>query len=157
MASESRNEEVRARVLELLEPVVQIEGFFLVDITFRREPIGWVLRVVADREGGITVDDCAWLSRRTGDLIEAKELIPHAYTLEVSSPGLDRALKHDRDFRWALGRKIRVLKRQPQKGEGEFIGTLVEFDGSTLKLDCGSGLIAISLDQVAKAMLFVEL
>ncbi len=147
---------MRDQVLELVEPSILDEGCALVDVTYRREPIGWVLRVHVDREGGVTVDECARISRRIGDLIEAENLIPQKYTLEVSSPGLDRVLKTEREFRWAMGKQVRVWKKRTEKGEGDLIGELVHYDGAALTLDRKGTAMTIPLEQVSKVRIFVE-
>ena len=144
------------QVVTLVEPVIEDEGYQLVDVTYRREPVGWVLRAYVDREGGITVGECAQISRRIGDLIEAKNLIEQSYTLEVSSPGLDRPLKQDRDFNWALGKKVRLLKKRPEKGERDLIGRLVQYSGDSVTIDQDGEIVIVPIEQIAKASIFVD-
>ena len=155
MTSE-REKWVLDQVVTLVEPVIEDEGYQLVDVTYRREPVGWVLRAYVDREGGITVGECAQISRRIGDLIEAKNLIEQSYTLEVSSPGLDRPLKQDRDFNWALGKKVRLLKKRPEKGERDLIGRLVQYSGDSVTIDQDGEIVIVPIEQIAKASIFVD-
>ncbi len=113
-------------VKELLEPILQEGGFELVDIEYQREPIGWVLRVYADRpEGGITISDCQWISERLGTALDAYDVIPHSYTLEVSSPGLDRPLKNKRDFDKNIGVVVRIKTINPIDNQKNFKGKVV--------------------------------
>ena len=144
------------QVVSLVEPAIEDEGYQLVDATYRREPVGWVLRAYVDREGGITVGECARISRRIGDLIEAKNLIGQSYTLEVSSPGLDRPLKRDRDFNWALGKKVRLVKKHPEKGEQDLIGRLVLYSGDSVTIDQDGEIMIVPIEQIAKASIFVD-
>jgi len=153
----AREKWVLDRVVSLVEPVIEDEGYTLVDVTYRREPVGWVLRAYVDREGGITVGECAQISRRIGDLIEAKNLIEQSYTLEVSSPGLDRPLKEDRDFKWALGKKVRVLKKNPEKGQRDLIGRLVHYSGDSITIDQDGEVMIVPIEEIAKASIFVEI
>lgn len=150
-------EEINVQAISLLEPILADDGYMLVDITFRREPVGWVLRLYVDREGGITVDECARISRRIGDVVEAKNLIQQRYVLEVSSPGLDRRLKSDRDFRWAVGRRIRVSKKEPRPGEKELIGLLKQYDGTSLTIEENGEPTVVPVDRVASARVLVEI
>ncbi|MCW5213715.1 ribosome maturation factor RimP, partial [Desulfobulbus sp. TB] len=99
-------------------------GLDLVDVQFRRES-GWVLRLFIDRlEGGVNVDDCAAVSRQVGTLLEVEDIIQHAYTLEVSSPGAERPLKRLRDFIRFSGKKIRVKLSEPVDNQHVFCGIL---------------------------------
>ena len=89
-------EEILKRVGELSEPILAGEGFELVEIQFRRESRGWILRLFVDREGGMSLDDCVRLSHEIGRGLDVEDLIEMPYTLEVSSPGLTRSLKTSR-------------------------------------------------------------
>jgi ribosome maturation factor RimP len=82
----------------LVADLLKSEGLELTDLAFRKEARGWVLRIFMDKPGGVTLDDCTEISRQLGDQIEVEDLIPHSYTLEVSSPGLERPLKKEKDF-----------------------------------------------------------
>jgi ribosome maturation factor RimP len=142
--------------LAIVEPVLEQEHFELVDIEYRREKSGWVLRLYVDREGGVTVDDCAEISGRVSDVLEVKDIIPHAYNLEVSSPGLDRPLTKEKDFIKALNKKITVKTFEPIEGRKNFKGVLRSFDGDRITLDCQDTNINIPLHQVSRARLYIE-
>jgi ribosome maturation factor RimP len=123
---EERIKEIVDRVRELLLPILEEGGFELVDVEFVREPVGWVLRIYADRpEGGITISDCQWISERIGTLLDVEDLIPHAYNLEVSSPGLDRPLKTRRDFERHVGVVVKIKTYEPMDNQRNFKGEIV--------------------------------
>ena len=96
---------VTQSVIELIEPGLLAKGLELVDVEFKKEGKNWVLRVFIDKEGGVTLEDCQKISRLAGDLIEVEEVIEPAYTMEVSSPGLNRVLKKEKDFIKFSGKK----------------------------------------------------
>jgi len=123
---EERIQEVVDRVRELLLPILEEGGFELVDIEFVREPVGWVLRIYADRpSGGITISDCQWISERIGTILDVEDLIPHSYNLEVSSPGLDRPLKTKRDFERHVGIVVKVKTLEPMDNQRNFKGEVI--------------------------------
>jgi len=118
--------EIVDRVRELLQPILEEGGFELVDVEFVREPVGWVLRIYADRpEGGITISDCQWISERIGTLLDVEDLIHHPYNLEVSSPGLDRPLKTRKDFERQKGIVIKIKTHQPMDNQRNFKGEVI--------------------------------
>ncbi len=118
--------EIVERVKELLLPILEEGGFELVDIEFVREPIGWVLRIYADRpQGGITISDCQWISERIGTLLDVEDIIPHSYNLEVSSPGLDRPLKGQKDFEKHKGIVVKVKTTEPLDNQRNFKGEVI--------------------------------
>ncbi|WP_163328258.1 ribosome maturation factor RimP [Desulfurobacterium thermolithotrophum] len=123
---EERTKEIIDRVKELLFPILEEGGFELVDIEFVREPIGWVLRIYADRlGGGITISDCQWISERIGTLLDIEDLIPHSYNLEISSPGLNRPLKNRRDFERNLGTVVKIKTHEPMDNQRNFKGEVI--------------------------------
>jgi ribosome maturation factor RimP len=113
-----------------VEALLLAEGLELIDLEFRKEARGWVLRIFMDKPGGVTLDDCAAISREIGDQIEVNELIPHSYTLEVSSPGLDRPLKKEKDFLRSLGKLIQLSTNVPLEGQTFFKGILLDYQTS---------------------------
>jgi len=119
-------EAVVERVKEMLIPILEEGNFELVDVEFVREPAGWVLRVYADRpEGGITISDCQWISERLSVLLDVEDIIHHPYTLEVSSPGLNRPLKNRRDFERRLGSIVKIKTVEPIDNQRNFKGKIV--------------------------------
>ena len=107
-----------------IKPVVEQESLELVDLDFSGGKPTSVLRVYVDRSAGITVDQCADLSRKISDLLDMEDLIPGRYRLEVSSPGLDRPLLSGADFRRKIGQKVRVFLKESLDGKTELIGEI---------------------------------
>jgi len=144
------------KVAQLVEPVLDEMGFELVDIEYLSEHGRMVLRVYADKEGGITLDDCASVSRQIGDLIDVKGIVRHGYVLEVSSPGLNRPLKKENDFLRAVGEKIKIKMIVPVKGRRRFTGYLRKFEESTIYIEVDNNLIALPRQDVEKANIVYE-
>src|SRR5262249_45793937 len=107
-------------------PVLEAHGLTLVDLDVAGGGRRSLVRVFVDKPGGVTIDDCQRFSREIGDLLDVADLVPGSFDLEVSSPGLDRELKKDREFAWAVGRQVRAWSREPVDGQREFLGRLVE-------------------------------
>jgi ribosome maturation factor RimP len=137
-------------------PAVQARGLTLVDLEVRGNGRRTAVRLYVDKAGGVTIDDCQGLSREVGDLIDVADVVSGSYDLEVSSPGLDRELRRDREFRWALGRLVRVWTRDPVDGRRELSGRLVLVDEAALTLATTDGPRQVSRSLVAKARLEVE-
>lgn len=143
-------------VSQLVGPVIEDMGYELVDVEYVTNYGRWVLRLYVDKEGGITLDDCAQASREVGDLIDVKEIIDHEYVLEVSSPGLNRPLKKEKDYLRALGKKIRVRMISPVEGRRNFTGTLKTFQEGTLGLEMEGRLVTLAWQEVERANLVYE-
>jgi len=147
--------EIKA-VTQLVEPIIEEMGFELVDVQYLAEHGRWVLRIYADKEGGITLDDCAYVSKEVGDLIDVKDIIPHEYVLEVSSPGLNRPLKKEKDFLWAVGKKVKIQLIEPIGGRRRFTGYLRKVQEDMLYLEVDNKLIALPCKGIEKANLVYE-
>ncbi len=146
----------RARTVAL--PVIEGLGMMLVDVEFRREGRGWVLRVYLDRPEGISVADCQEISQQLSDLLDVEDLIDHPYSLEVSSPGLDRVLKTPQDFTRFAGRLARLETAAPIGGQRRFRGRLEGCREGMVILRQGEGpTLLLPFDAIAKARLEVEL
>ncbi len=145
-------EEVRLNI----EPILDSEGLELVDLEYRREPQGWVLRIYIDREGGITLEDCAGVSREVGTVLEVKDLIPNRYVLEVSSPGLTRPLKRAKDFEKFRDRLVKIKLYEPLEGRKNFKGTLLGLEGEKVRLETDGKVYELPLQGIAKANLDFE-
>lgn len=143
-----------SRVEAAVAPVLASHGLGLVDVQWRREGRRWVLRFFVDKPGGVSVGDCQAFSREAGDVLDVSGLIERAYDLEVSSPGLDRELKKDREFAWAAGREVRCWVREPVDGRTEFAGRLVAVSASHLTLaEDGGAMREVPRHLVTKARL----
>ena len=147
---------ITEKVTELIEPVLEPLGFELVDMEYLTRHGRQVLVIYIDREGGITVDDCAMLSRELGDLIDIKEVIDHKYVLEVSSPGVDRPLKKEADFIRVIGKKVKVRMAEPVNGCRNFSGYLKDFKDRVLYLETEGGPVNLSWLEIDKANLVYE-
>jgi ribosome maturation factor RimP len=148
-------EEMRA----LIEPIVDDHRLELVDVDLRRGRAPWTLRVIVDTpagDGRVPVEDCARVSREIGSHLDAADLIPSRYTLEVSSPGLDRVLAREKDFAAACGREVKIETRAPQAGRRRFRGSLISFDGDVARLLIDGDEVQIAFADVAKATTVYE-
>jgi ribosome maturation factor RimP len=146
------------RVESILAHLLDAEGFSLVDVEYKRERGAWVLRVFIDKEGGVTLDDCARVSREFGQLLDVEDIIPTAYHLEVSSPGLDRPLKKEDDFVKYSGRKVRIKTKEQISGRRNFKGALLGCtEGKVMVKVEGSEVFAIPFSSILKANLEIEL
>jgi ribosome maturation factor RimP len=150
-------EEAFDKIKALAETLLREEEMELADMELLRESRGWVLRLFIDKPGGVTLDDCASVSRQFGDQLEVEDLIPFRYNLEVSSPGLDRPLKKDRDFLRHIGNQIQVITRSPLEGRSFFKGKMLDYQVSgTLSLAEKKKVWEIPVSLIAKARLVFE-
>ena len=140
----------------VLAPVIRAHGLTLVDLDLRRGGRRSVLRLFVDKSDGVTIEDCRRLSEEVGDLLDVSSLLPENYDLEVSSPGLDRELRKDRELRWAVGKRVRAWTREPVDGQREFAGRLVEVGDTFLALAEVAGLRQLPRELLTKVRLEVE-
>jgi ribosome maturation factor RimP len=150
------------KIAALILPLLEERQFELVDLEYQREGRDWFVRIFIDKPGGITLDDCAGVSREVDDLIEVEQLIEHAFRLEISSPGLDRPLKKIADFARFVGEsvKIKTFEQLDPDHRGQlrktFTGVLLEPDHEAIRIeqqDRKGGIIELQLSQIAKANL----
>ncbi len=144
--------EVIGRLEGLIRPLLEMEGAELVEIVLGGGRRRRMLRLFVDRPGGITVDECARLNRLIGGALDIEDPIEGAYVLEVSSPGLDRALKTDRDFARSAGRKVRVILSNGATHVGVLRGAL----GEAILLEVAGEVMKLDRERIAKANLEVE-
>ena len=131
----SKREQYEQKTEELLLPIVERHGFELVDVEYVKEAGTWYLRAYIDKPGGITVDDCADVSREFSDILDEKDYIDDAYIFEVSSPGLGRPLKKEKDFKRSLGEEVEIRTYRAIDRQKEFIGILVSYDEDTVTIE----------------------
>ena len=143
-------------VTALIEPILDEMEIELVDIEFLSEQSRWILRIYVDESGGITLDACARVSREIGDLIEVKDIFDQGYVLEVSSPGLNRRLKKEKDFERAVGKNIKIRMATPLEGQQNFRGSLQSFQDGILCLSVKDDLILLPYGDVEKANLVYD-
>ncbi len=139
---------------ELLKPILDENNFELVDVEWVKEGPERYLRAYIDKEGGITINDCELVSRALSDLLDEKDFISENYILEVSSPGLDRPLKKDRDFERSLGKDVELRLFRPLNGQKEYTGQLKSFDGETICIGLEDGEdLTVSRSDIARIRL----
>ncbi len=135
---------------ETIKPIVVEEGFELVDIEYhQRRGNRALLRIYIDKEGGVTLDDCAHISEEIGQIIEIKDLIPHSYILEVSSPGLERPLKKEGDFVRSIGKMARIKTRDSIS----YKGRILDFKEGKVKLEIRGEIVEVPNSIITKARL----
>ena len=135
----SKREMYEQKTEEILLPIVEEYGFELVDVEYVKEGSNWYLRAYIDKPGGITVDDCELVSRAANDILDEKDFIDEAYILEVSSPGLGRPLKKEKDFARSLGEEVEVRTYRAIDRQKEFIGILKDYDKDTVTIEYEDG------------------
>lgn len=133
------SEFVIEKVSAFAEELLPSMGLELVEVQFRREQHGWVLRVFIDNEEGVTLDHCSQVSRELGDYLDVEDCIDHAYNLEVSSPGLERKLGRVDDFKRFQGRKAKIKLQQMQDGQKTFVGEISGVEGDSIELTLEDG------------------
>ena len=126
-------------VAELAVPVIEKQGCTLWDVEYVKEAGTWYLRAYIDKEGGFTVDDCEMVSRRLSDWLDKEDFIDDSYILEVSSPGLGRPLKKERDFARSIGAEVEIRTYRMVEGRKEFTGVLEEYDSESVTVSYEDG------------------
>jgi ribosome maturation factor RimP len=143
-------------VTDLVTPILDELGLELVDIEYKKEGSNWFLRVFIDNEtGNIDIDDCGLVSERLSQRLDEVDPIPTAYFLEVSSPGAERPLRKESDFRKAVGRHVHIVTKEPLEGSTVFEGELVSFEDGRLTVKEAKKTYVISLDQIDAARMAI--
>ena len=135
----SKREVYEQKTEEILQPIVEEHGFELVDVEYVKEGSNWYLRAYIDKPGGITVNDCETVSRKLSDILDEKDYIDDAYILEVSSPGLGRPLKKEKDFKRSLGEEVEIRTYRMIEKQKEFTGILRAYDETTVTIEKENG------------------
>ena len=135
----SKREVYDQKTEEILQPIVEEHGFELVDVEYVKEGSNWYLRAYIDKPGGITVNDCETVSRKLSDILDEKDYIDDAYILEVSSPGLGRPLKKEKDFKRSLGEEVEIRTYRMIEKQKEFTGILRAYDETTVTIEMENG------------------
>jgi len=150
--------DIVSEVERLLQPITRSLGLETVEVRIAGEGQRTVLRVLVDRpDGGITVEECAKVSEVLGRQLDLYDFIPHTYTLEVSSPGLDRPLRTDDEFRRFAGRRAEVVAAEPVDGQRRFRGMLLGVVGEAVVLQVEQRQVHIPKAQIHQARLVVEM
>ena len=155
----SRREEYEAKTEALLQPMVDERGFELVDVEYVKEGSNWYLRAFIDKPGGISIDDIEPISRELSEKLDQEDFISDAYILEVSSPGLGRPLKKDKDFVRSIGEEIEIHLYRAINKQKEFVGILKEFNKEentfTVELEDGEETVFNRADVALVRLTFV--
>lgn len=150
------SKEIIDRVNGIATSILFNEGMELVEIEYRREAKGWVLRLFIDKEGGVSIDDCSRISQEIGRSLDVEDFILTPYTLEVSSPGLTRPLKSEKDFIKYRNYLIKVKTFDPIGNRRRFKGKLLGISENRIGIEVDGGVIHIPIANVARANLEMD-
>ncbi len=150
-------EDILNNIRGIADSICESEGIELVHLEYHRESGGVILRVYIDKPGGVTLDNCTGVSRQLNDLLDIHFEEQPQYTLEVSSPGLDRPLVKKGDYEKFKGKTAKVRTKKPLNGQKNFTGVLSGVTGEFLKLAIDGKTVKIPLDDILKAMLTVSI
>ena len=144
----TKKESYESRTEKFLLPLMQEHGFELVDVEYVKEGDTWYLRAYIDQEGGISLDDCELISRKVSDWLDKEDFIQDSYILEVSSPGLGRPLKKDKDFARSIGKDVEIRLYKSLNKSKEYTGILKAYDKESvlLQMEDGSDLSLLRAD-----------
>ena len=148
--------ETESAVGKIVEPIVTSQRMELVAVEYKREARGWVLRIYIDKQGGISLDDCVLVSNEVGTVLDVEDLFQSPYTLEVSSPGVNRILKKERDFERFKERSVRIRTYDAIGNRRNFKGKLLGCMKGLIQIEVGGQVLHIPLSNVAKANLEFE-
>ena len=152
----SKAEQYESRVEKFLLPLMEENQFELVDVEYVKEAGQWYLRAYIDKEGGFTINDCEMVSRCLSDWLDKEDFIPDSYILEVSSPGLGRPLKKEKDFERSVGKDVEIRLYKAENGLKEVSGTLTAWDKDTVTIDPGEGALIFTRKNIALIRLAID-
>ena len=135
----SKRETYEARTEELITPILERMHFELVDVEYVKEGGTWYLRAYIDKEGGITVNDCEAVAREMNEILDREDFVEDSYVFEVSSPGLGRPLKKEKDYVRSMGKEIEIRTYRAINREKEFYGILSAYDENTVTIKTEDG------------------
>lgn len=131
----AKRADIEARTEQLVQPIIDENHFELVDVEYVKEGANWYLRIYADKEGGINIDDCVLVSRALEARLDEENFIEDAYILEVSSPGLGRPLKKEKDLKRSIGKDVEIKLYRPIEKQKEWEGTLLSFTNDSVTIE----------------------
>ena len=152
----AKHEEIEKKAEDLVKGFLSDQGLSLVDVEYVKEAGTWYLRYYIDKEGGVSINDCETVSRYLSAELDRDDFIPDAYTLEVSSPGLGRPLKKEKDYLRNAGKTVEIRTFQPVSGEKELVGDLRLWDKDTVTIDTGEEEIVIEKKNIALIREYVD-
>ena len=135
----SKREDYEARTEQLITPIIERMNFELVDVEYVKEGGTWYLRAYIDKEGGITVNDCEAVARELNEILDQEDFVEDSYVFEVSSPGLGRPLKKEKDYIRSMGRELEIRTYRAINREKEFYGILKAYDEKTVTIEMEDG------------------
>ena len=135
----SKRESYEARTEELITPIIERMKFELVDVEYVKEGGTWYLRAYIDKEGGITVNDCEAVAREMNEILDREDFVEDSYVFEVSSPGLGRPLKKEKDYVRSMGKEVEIRTYRAINREKEFYGILAAYDDATVTIEQEDG------------------
>ncbi|NPA39019.1 MAG: ribosome maturation factor RimP [Thermodesulfobacteria bacterium] len=150
-------EDIKEKIKELIElPIIQ-RRMELVDIEWKRERGGWVLRLFIDKPGGVTIGDCAKISELVGKILDKEDIIHHSYMLEVSSPGIERPLVKKEDYERFRGEKAKITLKEPIEGRKNFTGIILGIFEDKVRIEVDGKVWEFSFELIKKANLQPEI
>ncbi|MCR5545222.1 MAG: ribosome maturation factor RimP [Lachnospiraceae bacterium] len=152
----SKKEEYEKRTEEYMLPIVEKRGFELYDVEFVKEGNDYYLRAYIEKPGGITINDCVDVSREMNEILDKEDYIKEAYIFEVSSPGLDRPLKKDKDFERNLGKKVDLKTYKAFDKQKEFTGILSSYDKESVTITFEDGDFTFSRKDISMIRLSID-
>ena len=144
-----KREDYEAKTEQLIAPVIVANNVELFDVDYIKEGQDWYLRVYIDKEGGVTIDDCQAVSRAFNEILDKENYIADQYIFEVSSPGLTRPLKKEKDYEKSIGRLIDIRLYKPVNGRKEYTGVLKEYNKDTVTIEADEELVSIERNNLA--------
>ena len=135
----SKRETYETRTEELITPILDRMNFELVDVEYVKEGGTWYLRAYIDKEGGITVNDCEAVAREMNEILDREDFVEDSYVFEVSSPGLGRPLKIEKDYIRSMGKEVEIRTYRAINREKEFYGILSAYDENTVTIKTEDG------------------
>ena len=152
----SKRETYEAKTEEILLPIAEENGVEIYDVEYVKEGSDWYLRAYIDKPGGITVNDCEAVSRAFSDKLDENDFIEDSYIMEISSPGLDRPLKKEKDFARSMGKLVEIRTYRPIEKQKEFCGILNAYDESSVTIDEDGQLRTFDKKDIALIRLAIE-
>ena len=153
----TKRENYESRFEEILRKITDANGLTIYDVEYVKEGGEWYLRGYIDKEGGVTIDDCELVSRAVSDVMDRDDFIEDAYILEISSPGLGRALKKDKHLAGSIGEEVELKTYKPVDGAKEYMGLLKAFDKDTITIELKNNTEKVfQRDTVAQIRLTVD-
>ena len=147
---------IAAKVEELVKVSIEKKGYEIVDVEYEKIGKEWYLRIFIDKPDGVGLEDCEIASRKIGQILDDFDIIKSSYILEVSSPGIERPLKKEKDFKRFLGSKVLIKSFEAIDGQKTFEGILEDFRDDVVTINSNNKMYLIELDKIASANLSVE-